>query len=174
MLNSDLPALRLDKFLIIMELMKNGQIKNLCIEDDVEGNLPTKQAFNISNEKWKLLTKQQKSALAKKLYFQRHKRINLFFTKEQFTILEKKAANLGFKPSMYVKKLALDNFKETDKIPRVDRKANINLSKLGANINQIARMVNTFKDKTNQQLILDKLQDIDAEIHNLKGEIMSK
>jgi hypothetical protein len=94
--------------------------------------------------------------------------ITIYLTKAQKDSLQKEAESCALSLSTYLKKRIFSN-KIVTSIPEVNRKAFTELSRIGVNLNQLARQLNSWEGSTG---IPDKLTGKTKQIDHLLAELL--
>lgn len=113
-----------------------------------------------------------KAKISKQAYEDRHVKITVRFKKgkEELDLLNEYAKKTGFKLHQYIRKVVLQpRIKLVELPPKVTIETKIQVLKVGNNINQIARHLNTYREipadiREQFKVIIQQLQDILKEL----------
>ncbi|MBL4753805.1 MAG: plasmid mobilization relaxosome protein MobC [Flavobacteriales bacterium] len=86
-----------------------------------------------------------KRRLARKKYEAKMKTVNLRYNKSDYKFLESKAEFHGIAVATYVKKKSLGKTQDLVSVPAINREIKSELRRIGTNINQITRYLNSYK-----------------------------
>ncbi|RLA79823.1 MAG: hypothetical protein DRG78_12150 [Epsilonproteobacteria bacterium] len=135
------------------------KIRYRDLEEYVSKNF---KEYNLSKVSTFLLKKQKEKKLQVEKYENNHIRKTIRFTEDEYTIIEKKinAVNIDF--SNFAKSTLLDKQIKT----KIEQKYLVQLSKIGTNLNQIAKAVNIKLDDDTATFIIQQLVNIEKAIKN--------
>ena len=104
---------------------------------------------------------------SKKKYSDNNKRVAFWLTNEEYNKFDSVSKSLEFASLSAFAKEKLINGSNTPFVSKMDRKAIADVQKIGVNVNQIARVVNTYKNETNFGEISTSLKSIQQQINDI-------
>ncbi|MFW5700121.1 MAG: plasmid mobilization protein [Cyclobacteriaceae bacterium] len=120
-----------------------------------------KNRYNrIASDDWKKLSKDEKSKLSKKIYREEHKRIDIYFTLEEYEKITRYSEISGLPVRTYVRKRSLQEPDRKLFYPAINAQAVSQFRKIGVNINQMTKQINSAPTEINTLKIMDELNQM--------------